>query len=168
MATTCSLTGSLAFVASIVKALTASNPVDSESLNASINMATGTGANKVNRSYQALRSLGSNSNETLILSGDASFKDAFGDAINFTKLKLLVIYNGGTAALSVGGGANPIALTDGSTDAVVIRPGGYLVLYVGATDTTGIAVAASTACNLKIAAGSGGATYTILIVGEAS
>jgi hypothetical protein len=168
MATTCTCSGSLSFTASLIKALTASNPADAEALSASISIANGTGANKANRSYIATRSLGSSSNETLILNGDATFKDAFGDAINFTKLNLLAIYNAGTAILSVGGGSNPISLTDGSTDAIQVRPGGWLVMYIGTTDTTGILVNSTTHCNLKIAAGSGGATYTVLLVGESA
>lgn len=167
MATTCTTTVSITLAAALVKALTNSNPADAEQVSDSYTLATGTGAGKANRSYCQKRTLGASANETLVLNGDATFKDAFGDAINFDNIKALAIYNEGPGALAIFGAANPIAIISGATDTIAIPAGGLILFSGGDSTTAGWEVTATTGMNLKVAADGSGAVYQILIVGEA-
>jgi hypothetical protein len=155
-------------VATLVKALTLSTPSDQQQVQTSWSLQNGTGAGKANMSYGATRTLAASTNETLILNGDATFKNSFGDAISFTKIKAIIIRNNGIGALTVGGGTNPVPLTNGTTDAINVPANTMLVLACNATGL-GWTVTASTACNLKIAADgtTGGVTYDVLVIGEA-
>ena len=126
----------------------------------------GTGAGQANMLFTDERTLSASASEDLDLAGGIT--DAFGDTITFTKIKAIIIQAaaGNTNNVLVGGAAAAIAGLFGDVaDVQVIRPGGLYMIV--APDATGIAVAAGTADDLKIAnsAGSSSVTYKIAVLG---
>lgn len=130
-----------------------------------IDIADGTGADQANQVWTDTRTLASNANETLDL--NASLTNALGASVTFTKVKLILIRNKAcTTTLSVGAtAANQFVAPFGdATDLVKVAPGGIFLLT--APDATGLAVAAGSTDNLKIANSTGASCdYDIVLIG---
>lgn len=157
----------------LVIAATLANSIDVGSVNypvnygANYNFADGTGANQAKEIFTDTRTLTASSTEDLDLSG--SLADAFGNTLNFAKVKAIIVIAAAanTNDVLVGGAsANQVSSFFGDvTDVVKVKPGGMFCLV--APDATGYAITAGTADLLKVANSSGGTavTYTIVIIG---
>src|SRR6185312_7528683 len=87
-------------------------------------LSTGSGASQASEVFSDTRTLASGANETLDLNG--SLTDALGASVAFTKVKILMIRNNGTTALTVGGAATNgfISPFGTATDTIKVQPGG--------------------------------------------
>ena len=125
-------------------------------------LADGDGDNEADVAYMNQRTLNTTS-ETLDLTG--GLDDAFGDAITFASIKLMMLMNNAEATgnLTVGGAAsNPWAAWAADTsDKIVIPPQGILTLL---TPLSGWTVTDASADQLKIET-SADMTYDIILVG---
>ena len=127
----------------------------------------GTLANQGNQVWSDRRTLASNTPETLDING--SLTNLLGQAVNFTKVKLLMIVNraGNTTDLTIGNAAangfvSPFG--GGATNVVTVKPGG--IFLITAPDVNGLAATAATADQLKVSNAAGAAaTYDIVIIG---
>ena len=120
----------------------------------------GTGANAANLLYHAKDLLATNTQATVDISGSA-ISDSFGDACDFSLLKLLYIRNKDTTEhLILGGDANEIGLCAAGADEILIQPGGAL-LWI---DPIGVDV--TTNKNMTIQAETAHVTYDIVLMGE--
>ena len=160
----CNCSINMNFVASLQRALTASTPQSSDAIQSAANLSNGAAgaAGTCNGSYIATRTFGGSTDQIVLRGG--SLTDDLGNTISFSALRLLVIQNTGTAAITLGGGSNPIPLTNGTTDAINLPAGGIFVWFDGTTDAAGMAITAGTACNLNIT-GTTVQTWTVLAVG---
>lgn len=127
----------------------------------------GTGANQAKAIYHANRTISASGSETLDL--NASLTDAFGASFTCTAVKALVVHaaTGNTNNVLVGGGSTDITtIFSDTSDRLIIRPNGTLMLT--APDTTGYAITAGSADQLTFA-NSGGSTsvnYDLTILCE--
>lgn len=135
--------------------------LDKLSINAGIDWLFGTGVNKANMLYHAKDLLAEAATSPVDISGNA-IKDAFGDACDFSLLKLIYIYNkDATEDLLLGGVANHIDIFATIADDVMyIKPGGFL-LWI---DPVGLDV--KTNNMLKLIAETAHVTYDIVLLGE--
>lgn len=128
----------------------------------------GSGANQANKVFTDTRTLAASANESLDLNGVLT--DAFGQVLNFTKIRMLLITADPTNVndVIVGGAASNgfISHVGAATHTNTIKPGGMMLLV--APDVNGYAVTAGTADLLKVAnsAGTTGVNYTIAILGS--
>ena len=131
--------------------------------------AQGNGANQAKLIWSDTRTLTASSSESLELT--SSLVDAYGNTVNFTAIKGIIInaHASNTNLVQVGGAASDafINWVASYTDIVNVRPGGTFALF--ANDATGYAVTASTGDLLKIANSSSGSsvTYDIILLGNA-
>ena len=131
----------------------------------------GTGANKLQRLYTAVLTIsaGGTTNLDFETTAGTAVNDLFGDAQDFSLIKLIYIELATTTTASqitVGDHAAPINTFFGGTNPTVkIRNGGVFML--GCTDGTGYAVANGND-GIKIVNndGSNAATVNILVAGE--
>lgn len=127
----------------------------------------GNAANQASQVFTDTRTLAASASEDLDLNG--TLLNAFGQTVNFTKVRALIIQAaaGNTNNVIVGGAAaNQFASMFGAaTHTLIIRPGGAVALI--APDTTGYTVTAATGDLLKIANSAAGSTvdYTITVIG---
>lgn len=134
-----------------------------------INFADGAGLNQANRMWTSERTLAASATEDLDLAGVLT--DPFGQTVTLARVKALIVAAaaGNSNNVVVGGGTNPfINWISGTTPAVIVRPGGLLLL--AAPDATGYAVTAATGDVLKVANSGAGSsvTYQIVVIGAAS
>jgi len=123
----------------------------------------GTGANQANRTWHAVRTIPTGGNDDLDLAGGLTDLQT-GGAITFTSIISVAIKNrSATATLTIGGGTNTVTTILPGTSTVVLRPGGFVVLY--GADATGYAVVAATGDILRIS-GTVGQQYDIVIIGR--
>lgn len=126
---------------------------------------SGTGSNAIDVWFSDDRSLAAAS-EGLDLSG--SLTNAFGATVSQVEVRFLLIYNSSTTdVLSIGGAAANQAyagLFAASNDIIKVGPGGIFLWY-SPVDGSGLTIAAGTADQLKIDAGSATITYSIYIGG---
>jgi hypothetical protein len=133
-----------------------------------IALADGLGANQATNIFSDQRTLAASANESLDLNG--VLLNAFGQVINFTKVKLLAIFAAAanTNDVIVGGAASNgfISPFGGATHTNTIKPGGCLIM--AAPDANGLAVVAATGDLLKIANSGAGTsiTYDIVVIGN--
>ena len=81
--------------------------------------------------------------------------DGIGQTITATKIKALLVVNRTTTAgatITVGGNANSPAIFSAANDMLIIRPGGFALLY--APDSAGYAVTGSTGDIINLTASS--------------
>lgn len=123
--------------------------------------ANGTGANAINQWWTDTRTLGVSTPVTLTAS---ALSDGLGRTIAFSKIRLIMIKNNGTANLIVGGATAPVPIFSDPTDKIPIRPGG--VLLIVAPDASGIPVTVTTADGLKLDPGATACLVETLILGE--
>lgn len=129
----------------------------------------GTGADQIKQVFADTRTLTASSTEDLDLAGGLT--NALGQSITFTKIRAIAIKasSSNTNNVLVGGAASAQFATwvGNSSDIVVVRPGGLLVLV--APDATGYEVTATSADLLRIgnSAGSTSVSYDIVLLGTA-
>lgn len=143
-----------------------STPAVNVAASKQINLSLGTGANQADLLCQksgTVNSTGSNIDLSGVLTDD------FGATMAFTEIVFLMIENtSATDTLVVGGAASNGFVSPflAANDAVVLKPGGVFVVASGADP--GYVVAAGTADQLKLAAGSASADYKMVVVGRSA
>lgn len=135
----------------------------------SIELATGTGANQADLSWNDQRTLSASATEDLDLA--ASLVDAFGTTLTFARVKIFVVYAaaGNTNSVQVTRPAsNGVPIFMAAGDGVALRPGAALVLV--APDATGFVVTAGTGDLITFtnSAGSTSVTYDVAIIGASA
>lgn len=157
-------------IASLTDSLDLSTVTDALDYTSRLSWSSGTGADQADMLWHDQRTLGASATENLDLAG--SLTNAFGDVQTFARVKLLLVKAAAanTNNVLVGGDATSTFLTwvVAENDAVVVRPGGLLLLY--APDATAYAVTATTGDLLMItnSAGSTSVTYDIVIIGASA
>lgn len=165
---TATATLKLSLLATLTKALDLATPESALQYVKNLALDDGEGANAIESIWHDQRTLSASASENLDLAGGLT--DAYGDAITFNKIKLLLVYAaaGNTNNVLVGGAASAqwVGWVGDATDVVIVRPGGLLLLT--APDATGMPVVATTGDLLKVAnsAGSTSVTYDIVLLGE--
>ncbi|MGW2209914.1 hypothetical protein [Streptomyces sp. NPDC001781] len=142
-----------------------------QSLSRQMQLSNGTGAGKADRVWSARRTITASSSDDLDLAG--VLLDAYGAVITFARVKGIIVAAAAanTNNLVIGAAAtNPWATLLGSTGTLTVRPGGFVAVGTGQTDTTGYAVTASTGDLLRITNGGSGSsvTYDIHIIGASA
>lgn len=140
----------------------------SRALSVALSLANGTGAGQADIAFVDTRTLAASATEDLDLSG--ALVGIEGAAVVFARVKAIVIVaaDGNTNNVVVSRPAsNGLVLFSAASDALPIRPGGFLVVGTGSADATGIAVTAATGDLLTLTNSSSGTsvTYSIAIVG---
>ena len=147
-----------------VEELSTLTDVISKSLSESFAM--GDAANKANGFFHDEASLANPAGTTTLDFTDSSLSDKLGEAINFDKLKALVIKNTSVdATLEVGAtGAGQMALFAANTEAIILQPRGVFVFLCA--DVNGLDVSSN--AKLKLTHGGEGAdpvVYQIMALG---
>jgi hypothetical protein len=148
------------------------SPLDLVSRSAPLKMArtlaliNGTGANQADRVWSDQISIAASSNNDIDLAG--SLTDPFGTALSFARVKAIIVLAATTNTnnVVVGGASSTFATwVSGTNPAVIVRPGGLLVL--AATDATAYAVTATSADVLRLTNSAGGTSVVcdVAIVG---
>jgi hypothetical protein len=132
-------------------------------------LTNGTGANQANLVWSDQRTIAASGNDDLDLAG--TLTDAFGATITFARIKTLMIKAADTNVnnVVVGGASSTFATwVTGTNPAVLVRPGGLLVL--SASDATAYAVTATSADTLRITNGGAGTSvvYDIILIGSSA
>ncbi|MEU9921876.1 hypothetical protein AB0H51_11365 [Streptomyces griseoluteus] len=140
-------------------------------LSRAVTLASGTGAGKADRVFQARRTIAASGTDDLDLAGVLT--DALGATITFARIKGLVIAAavGNTNNVVVGNAtSNAWASLLNATGTLTLRPGAVLAAIAGAGDTATYAVTGNTGDMLRIANSGGGSTvtYDICIVGASA
>lgn len=130
---------------------------------------SGTGANQADKVWADQRTIAASSNDDLDLAG--TLTDAFGATVTFARVKMLLVKAADTNTnnVIVGGASSTFATwVTGTSPAVVVRPGGLLVL--AASDATAYAVTATSADTLRISNSGAGSTvsYDIVVIGASA
>jgi hypothetical protein len=135
----------------------------------------GTGANQADRLYVAERTVASNTNDDIDLTG--SLSDALGTTITAAELAALLVYNkpldgsDNSTNLTIGGGSNPMLGFLGGTTPTIgpIRPGCFMLLG-GSANTGGFgAIAAGTGDILRVNNSAGAqAKYQIGVIARSA
>lgn len=142
----------------------------SDTMEAGLTFASGTGAGQIDLVYVTEQTLAAGANLDLDLAGVLT--KMLGGTLTAAELVGILIINApssgvpGTAVLTLGGGTNPVVGYMGGTTPTLgpIRPGGVRLL--AETDAAGLCgVTAATADILRIAAsGSGSATFQLALL----
>jgi hypothetical protein len=132
-------------------------------------LTNGTGANQANAMFSDQREIAASGNDDLDLAG--TLTDAFGATVTFARVKLLLIKAADTNQnnLVVGGASSTFtSWVTGTNAAVVVRPGGLLVL--SAADATAYAVTATSADVLRLSNSGAGSSisYDIVVIGTSA
>lgn len=149
-------------------------PAFEPTMQALLQLASGTSAGQADILFMDERTVASASNDDLDLAGVLA--GAFGATIAAAELVAVFVVNArrsgaaNTTNLTIGGGPNPFTGFLGGTSPTIgpIRPGGFILLAAG--DAAGIGtVTGGTADILRIANSSGAdATYQIAILGRSA
>ena len=132
-------------------------------------LGTGSGANQGQLVFSDTRTLAASATEDLDLNGPGLL-DAFGAALNFTKIRGLIVRAdpANVNNVVVGGAAATgfISPFGAATHTITVRPGGVLALF--APDNTAYVVTAATADLLRIGNGGAGSSvnYDIILIGS--
>ena len=118
----------------------------------------GTGANQANLVWRASSTIAASGMVTLDLT--SGLVDAFGDAVNFARVKAIVIYNTGTVEISPTG----TFLGFGGGQFNVMAGGVYCLAAPGATAYP-VANGMTDTIQIDNLSGSTAAAYTIIIIG---
>lgn len=129
-------------------------------------LSNGTGANQVSQQWHDQRTLGASASENIDIQA-GTFKNAFGVAIAFTKIKAMIIKAaaGNTNDVIVGAqGANAwLGMLGQTTATIKVKPGGVFAWI--APDVNGGAVAAGDLLKILNGGAGTGVTYDITIIG---
>lgn len=135
----------------------------------SIALTNGTGANQSDLVWSDQRTVTASSTDSIDLAG--SLTDAFGAALTFARIKVLVV----TAATAntnnvvvTRPAANGVPLFSAAGDAVPVRPGGVFVW--ACSDATGVAVTAGTGDLLDFVNSGAGSSvvYDVAVIGASA
>ena len=132
------------------------------------NFTNGTAASQANTIWMDQRTIAASGTDDLDLYG--SLTNAFGTTLNFSSIKGIIVYaataNTNNVIIGGDGSAALINWVGGSTDTIVVKPGGLFALIDPSAG--GYAVTATTADVLQISNSSSGTsvTYDIIILGE--
>ncbi|GGR71138.1 MULTISPECIES: hypothetical protein [Streptomyces] len=140
-------------------------------LSRAVTLASGTGAGKADRVFQARRTIAASGTDDLDLAG--VLLDAFGSTITFARIKGLFIAASTANSNNVVVGnatSNAWATLLNATGTVTLRPGAVLAAIAGPADATTYGVTSSTGDVFRIANSGGGSTvsYDICIVGASA
>ena len=130
-------------------------------------LTSGTGANQADKIFHDQRTLAASGSENLDLA--AVLLDAFGSAITFARIKLILITaaaaNTNNVLVGGHGSAAFINWVSDASDKIVVRPGGAFCLI--APDATAYAVTATTGDMLTVANSTSGSsvTYDVILAG---
>jgi hypothetical protein len=129
-------------------------------------LTSGTGANQADKMWSDQITIPASSNNDIDLAG--SLTDPFGAALTFARVKMLVVKAATTNTnnVIVGGASSTFATwVTGTNPAVVVRPGGLLVL--AASDATSYVVTATSADVLRLTNSGAGSSVVcdVAIVG---
>jgi hypothetical protein len=158
---------SIGLTGEITNALDLEAAVAALTKNLVISLTDGLGANQATNIFSDQRTLAASATENIDLNG--ALTNAFGQTVNFTKVKLLAIFAAAanTNDVIVGNAATNgfISPFGAATHTVAVKPGGCLLL--AAPDANGYAVTAATADLLKILNSGAGTsiTYDIVVIG---
>lgn len=134
----------------------------------SIALTNGTGANQADLVWSDQRTVTASATDSVDLAG--SLTDAFGAALTFTRIKVLVVQAAATNTnnVNVTRPANGAPLFLASGDGIAVRPGGLFVW--ACSDATGVAVTAGTGDLLDfVNSGAGSSvTYDVVIIGASA
>ncbi len=127
----------------------------------------GSGANQAQAVYNAKLTAVDTVGTTLDLAG-GGLTDIFGDALTFTKIKAIVVDASGsnTANVVVGGATNAVNIFGAAAHTLSVGPGGSMRLTY--PDANGVAVAAGSSDEFKVAAASGTVDVDVTIIGTTS
>ncbi len=167
---TTSITGSttLNIAANYLSAGDLSTAKDPLSVKKTFTFTNGEGADKAEVVFHDTRTLASSATEDLDLYG--SLTDAFGNTMNFSKIKMIHVSaaTGNTNNVEVGGAASNqfLGIYKDASDISVLRPGAWLAWCV--PDATGMTVTSGTADLFKVANSGAGSSvsYNIVVIGE--
>ena len=135
----------------------------------SIGLTNGTGADQANNVFADQRALGAGANEELDLAG--SLVNALGATLTFTAIKAILVQALSTNAANivVGGAASNafVGPFGDATDTLALGPGDFMMIT--RRSAAGLAVTAGTGDKLKVtnSDGAAGASYRIILIGEA-
>lgn len=93
--------------------------------------------------------------------------DSYGVVITMVKVKLLAVYNAGTVAIRVKSTTGqPLAILNGTTDAINLGPGAAFLYF----DPVGVTVGAGTTDRFTIVNGSGSvaSAHTLIVAGTSA
>jgi len=129
-----------------------------------LTLANGTGAGQADKVWSDRRTLAGAASETLDLAG--SLAPLFGaGTVTFAKVKIVALYNRSAAQIltyRMGAANGWGGIVGGTTDPLVIKPGGCVLWY----DPTGTTVTAGTGDIILITNGAGSSCdYDIFVVG---
>jgi len=168
---TCSIRATISAI--LGKVFDLRTATDVVNVTGSMTLSDGTGANAGNQQWTDQRTLASGANEELDMYG--TLTNAFGDVINFARVRCIFIRNLSTTdTLLIGGAASNAFSTmfASATDILVLGPAtsaqqSFVLLC--RPDATGYVVTTGTGDKLKIAHGSTTSTslsYDVTIIGE--
>ncbi len=135
----------------------------------SIALTNGTGVNQADRVWADQRQVAASATDSIDLAG--SLTDAFGAALTFARIKLLVVTAaaGNTNNVVVTRPAsNGVPLFSAAGDACPVRPGGLFAW--ACSDATGVAVTAGTGDLLDFVNSGAGSTvtYDVVVIGSSA
>ena len=129
-------------------------------------MSTGTANGEIDRVWSTASGSVGTGGASIDLVGSLTSQIAGGATTSFAEVQCVYLENTATSGnLLVGGAANLIGILNGTTDKIVIPPGGALLLDLG---TAGLATTAGTADLIPVAASAGTVTYKALIAGRSA
>lgn len=132
----------------------------------SIALSSGVGSGMADQLWFDKRTILASANDDLDLAG--SLVNGLGATVTFARIKGICIYSlpANVNNLHIGGGSNPfINWVANSSDIVVVRPGGLMLLM--APDATAYAVTATTGDILRVTNAAAGSSveYEIVLIG---
>lgn len=133
-------------------------------------MQSGTGANQADKVFSDQRTIAASGTDPLDVAA-GGLLDPLGSVFTVARLKLIFIQAlaANTNNVVLGGGANPVInYMTGTTPAIVVRPGGWLMLF--APDATGYPVTAGTGDVLTLTNSAAGTsvTYNVVLIGSSA
>lgn len=148
------------------KSLDYSTPMDEVNKSLSQQFAPGVGSGQIDLVYGPIkRTLAGGANESLDLSG-GGLVDAFGNPLNFAKVRALVIQNLSAAKiLTIGNDANPLVFLGAGANTAVLPPTAKLAMD---NPVTGWTVTPDTGDKLKVANNAGDPCDYLIWIGGTS
>lgn len=130
-------------------------------------IANGTIENEANMIWSDTRTISASSSEDLDLYGGLT--NAFGDTINFTAIKgiLIVASASNTNNLLIGGdGSALVNYVGDASDTIVVKPGGMFCVYDPSSGGYGVTNSSADVLQIANSSSGTGVDYDIMIIGE--
>ncbi len=126
---------------------------------------SGTSDGSIDRVYSVVISA-TGTPATIDVSGSLAGELNAGATEVFADLQWVICENTSASNnLLIGGGSTPVGITNGTTDYIVVTPGGFFVSYLG---TSGLAVGAASTDLLRYAASSGTVAGKVWLIGRSA